>query len=194
MEERSGVVTARGAPLTLLGKDVGVGDVVSDFTLLGADLKPVTRQDLRGRTVLFNVVPSLDTGLCSLQTKRFNQELSTLPPNVEVITVSADLPFAQARFAMEAKITHRILSDHRDFSFALAFGVGIKEMRLLARSIFVVDPESRVLYREIVPRRLRREGRKKPRLLEGTGVLCIAVETPAGAPRTLRNRISCREP
>jgi thioredoxin-dependent peroxiredoxin len=151
MQERSGVVTFFGSPLTLLGPDLREGDTAADFVLLANDLAPVRRDDFLGKRILFNVVPSLDTGVCSAQTKRFNQAVSGLPPSVEVITVSADLPFAQARFAAAEGITHRLLSDHRDFSFACAFGVGIKELRLLARSIFVVDPAGRLLYREIVP-------------------------------------------
>jgi thioredoxin-dependent peroxiredoxin len=151
MQERSGVITFKGNPMTLIGPEVKVGDRIPEFTILANDLTPVSWKDLAGKTVLFNIVPSLDTGVCSAQTKRFNEEVAKLPASVEVITVSADLPFAQARFALAEKITHRILSDHRDFSFAQAFGIGIKELRLLTRSIFVLDPEGRVLYREIVP-------------------------------------------
>jgi thioredoxin-dependent peroxiredoxin len=151
MEERSGVITFKGHPMVLIGPDLKVGDPIHDFTLLANDLTPVTRKDLAGKTILFNVVPSLDTGVCSAQTKRFNEEVAKLPATVEVITVSADLPFAQARFVQAEHITHRILSDHRDFSFAQAFGVGIKELRLLTRSIFVVAPDGKLLYREIVP-------------------------------------------
>jgi thiol peroxidase len=151
MQERNGVITFKGNPMTLIGPDLKMGDPIPDFTLLANDLSPVTGRDLAGKTVLFNVVPSLDTGVCSAQTKRFNEEAAKLPSSVEVITVSADLPFAQARFVQVEKITHRILSDHREFSFAQAFGVGIKELRLLTRSIFVVSAEGKVLYREIVP-------------------------------------------
>ena len=151
MEERRGVITFKGNPMTLLGPDVGEGCQVGEFTLLTAELTPVTKKDFLGRTILFNVVPSLDTGVCSAQTKRFNEELETLPKSVEVVTVSVDLPFAQARFAAAEKIRHRILSDYREFSFGRAFGVGIKELRLLARSIFAVNPEGIVTYRKIVP-------------------------------------------
>ena len=151
MQERSGVVTFMGRPVTLIGPEVRAGDIVSEFTVLANDLSEVTWRDLAKKTILFNVVPSLDTAVCSLQTRRFNEEAVTLPPTVEVVTISADLPFAQARFAVEAKITHRMLSDHRDLSFGRALGVGIKELRLLARSAFVVAPDGRVLYCDIVP-------------------------------------------
>ena len=151
MEERKGVVTFKGSPVTLSGRDLGVGEAVGEFTLLGPDLAPVGSAEFEGKTVLFNVVLSLDTGICSAQTRRFNEELETLPKSVEVVTVSADLPFAQSRFAVAEKIRHRLLSDYRDFSFAQAFGLGIKELRLLARAIFVVDQKGVVTYRQIVP-------------------------------------------
>jgi thioredoxin-dependent peroxiredoxin len=151
MLERSGVVTFEGRPLTLLGADVGPGTALPDFTLVTNELTEVRRDDLVGKTLLLNIVPSLDTGVCSAQTKRFNSELSRLPETVEVVTVSADLPFAQARFAATEGIRHRLLSDYRDFSFGPALGLGIKELRLLTRAILVVDPRGRITYREIVP-------------------------------------------
>jgi thiol peroxidase len=150
-QERSGVVTMLGAPMILIGADLGPGDRVREFTLIGPDLAPVGWSDLRGKPTLFNVVFSVDTEICGMQTRRFNDELAALPESVAVVTVSADLPFAQARFAKAEKIRHRILSDYRDFSFARAFGIGIKDVRLLARSIFVIDAGGSVTYREIVP-------------------------------------------
>ena len=95
MQERPGAITFKGNPMTLVGRDVQVGDTVGDFVLLGPDLAPVTRRDLAGKVVLFNIVPSLDTGVCSAQTRRFNEELRTLPGTVEVITVSGAVPSAQ---------------------------------------------------------------------------------------------------
>lgn len=151
MAERTGIVTSGGRPLTLIGDELRVGDHVPDFVLVSGDLSPVTRDDLAGRTTLYNVVPSLDTSLCSIQTRRFNQELEKLPESTRVITVSADLPFAQLRYREAEKIRHDLLSDHREFSFAAAFGLGIRELRLLARAVYVVDPSGKVLYREIVP-------------------------------------------
>lgn len=151
MQERRGIVTFQGQPLTLLGPDLGVGAVLPDFSLLTTELAVVQRADLIGRILLWNVIPSLDTSVCSAQTRRFNQELARLPQTVEVVTVSADLPFAQARFAATEGIRHRLLSDHRDFSFGPALGLGIKELRLLTRAILVVDPAGQIVYREIVP-------------------------------------------
>jgi thioredoxin-dependent peroxiredoxin len=151
MQERTGLVTFEGRPLTLLGPDLGEGAMLPDFTLVTTELAPVSRADLVGKTLLLNIVPSLDTGICSAQTRRFNQELARLPQTVEVVTVSADLPFAQARFAAVEKIQHRLLSDYRDFSFGPAVGLGIKELRLLTRAILVVNPAGRITYREIVP-------------------------------------------
>ncbi len=150
MIERSGIVTFGDKPLTLIGEELRVGDVVPDFTLVGGDLLTVTRDDLSGKTTLYNIVPSLDTSVCSIQTRRFNQELGKLPESTQVVTVSADLPFAQLRYREAEKITHTILSDHRDFSFAAAFGLGVKELRLLARAVYVVDPGGKVVYREVV--------------------------------------------
>jgi thioredoxin-dependent peroxiredoxin len=151
MQERTGVVTFAGNPMTLIGPDLREGDAVPEFTLLTDELAPTTWRELQGKIILFNIVPSLDTGVCSVQTKRFNEELAKLPSSVTVITVSADLPFAQARFARAEQINHRILSDYRDFSFAHAFGVGIKELRLLTRAVFVADAMGKITYREIVP-------------------------------------------
>lgn len=151
MQERTGVVTFLGQPLTLLGPDLGEGAALPDFTLLTNDLRPVGRADLVGAVLLLNIVPSLDTGVCSAQTKRFNEELTRLPQGVSVVTVSADLPFAQARFAAAESVGHRLLSDYRDFSFGPALGLGIKELRLLTRAILVVDPAGKITYREIVP-------------------------------------------
>lgn len=150
MEERTGRVRFLGREMTLVGPDAGEGARLPDFTLIGPDMTEVTGASLRGTPTLFNVVPSLDTGVCSAQTRRFNEELDSLPPGVEVITVSADLPFAQARFATVESIRHRLLSDHREISFGTALGLHLKELRLLARAIVVVDREGVIRYREIV--------------------------------------------
>jgi thioredoxin-dependent peroxiredoxin len=151
MQERSGVVTFMGQPLTLLGADLAEGTALPDFTLLSNDLVAVRRAELVGKILLLNVVPSLDTAVCSAQTRRFNEELARLPAGVDVVTVSADLPFAQARFAATERIRHRLLSDYRDFSFGPALGLAIKELRLLARAVYVVNAAGTVKYREIVP-------------------------------------------
>ncbi len=150
-QERKGVITFKGNPLTLIGSEVKVGDTAPDFKLLAKDLSEVTLASSKGKTRFISVVPSLDTPVCELQTKRFNEEASKLPANVVVLTVSMDLPFAQTRFcgAQHAdKIT--CLSDHREASFGKAYGVLIKELRLLTRSIFIIGADDKVQYVEYV--------------------------------------------
>jgi thiol peroxidase len=136
MEERKGVITFMGNPLTLVGPSLKVGDKAPDFTVLDNNL---------------NSVPSLDTPVCDLETRRFNQEAATLGSDVAVLTVSMDLPFAQKRWCGAAgvdKVT--TLSDHRDASFGTAYGVLIKELRLLARYVFVVDRDGVIRYIQVV--------------------------------------------
>lgn len=143
-------VTFKGNPMTLIGNEVKVGDKAPDFTVLANDLSPVTLADTSGKVRLISVVPSIDTGVCDAQTRRFNEEAAKVD-NVEVLTVSADLPFAQKRWCAAAGLENvKTLSDHRDFSFAEAYGVGMKELRLLARSVFVIDSSDTVTYVEYV--------------------------------------------
>lgn len=150
-EERKGVVTFKGNPLTLLGPALKVGDKAPDFTVLANDLTPVSLKDTAGKPRLIAAVPSLDTGVCDAETRRFNEEAARLP-GVAVMTISMDLPFAQARWCGNAGIDRvKTYSDHRDASFGTAFGVLIKELRLLARSIFVLDKENTIRHIEIVP-------------------------------------------
>jgi thiol peroxidase len=150
-QERKGVVTFKSNPLTLVGPEIKAGDKAPDFKVLAKDLSEVTLASSKGKTRLISVVPSVDTPICELQTKRFNQEASTLPSNVVVLTVSMDLPFAQTRFC-GAQNTDKItaLSDHRDASFGTAYGVLIKELRLLARAIFIIGADDKVEYAEYV--------------------------------------------
>ena len=144
-------VTFKGNPITLIGPELKAGDKAPDFKALGKGLVEVTLAESKGKTRLISVVPSLDTPVCEVQTKRFNEEASKLPSSVAVYTVSMDLPFAQGRFctAQHAdKIT--CLSDHRDASFGKAYGVLIKELRLLTRAVFVVGPDDKIQYVEYV--------------------------------------------
>lgn len=144
-------VTFKGNPVTLPNKEVKVGDEIKNFTVLANDLSPVTSQDAAGKIRLFSVVPSLDTGVCSDQTKRFSDEAASLGENVEILAVSCDLPFAQKRWTEINGVDNlTTLSDHRDLSFGEAFGVTMQELRLLARSIFVVDENDKVTYVEYV--------------------------------------------
>ncbi|MBI3016125.1 MAG: thiol peroxidase [Candidatus Tectomicrobia bacterium] len=150
-QERSGVITFKGNPLTLLGPEIRVGDQAPNFSVLAKDLSPVTLESSRGKARLFSVVPSLDTPVCDQQTRRFNEEAAKLPDNFEILTISMDLPFAQGRFCSTAGIDRlKTASDHREASFGLGYGVLIKELRLLSRSIFVVDKNDTVRYVEIV--------------------------------------------
>lgn len=144
-------VTFKNNPVTLLGKEVAVGDVAPDFTVLANDLSPVTLADSKGKIRLISVIPSIDTGVCSTQTRRFNEEAASLGDDVQVLTISVDLPFAQAKWCAAEGITNvQVLSDHRDLSFGEAYGTIIKELRLLARSIFVVDKNDKVTYVQYV--------------------------------------------
>ncbi|WP_223642239.1 thiol peroxidase [Planococcus sp. 4-30] len=144
-------ITFKKNPVTLPNKEVKVGDQAPGFTVLSNDLKPVTLQDTAGKIRLVSVVPSLDTGVCSDQTKRFSDEAASLGDNVEVLAVSADLPFAQKRWTEINKVDAiTTLSDHRDLSFGEAYGVTMQELRLLARSIFVIDENDKITYVEYV--------------------------------------------
>lgn len=152
MTERSGIVKSHGSPLTLLGKGVGPGDKAPDFKVLDGELKEVSLKDFEGRIKLISVTPSLDTPVCDMQARRFNQEAAKLPPDVAVLNISMDLPFAISRFCATAGIDKvKAYSDHKDASFGTAYGVLIKELRLLARSIFVIDSGGVIRYAEIVP-------------------------------------------
>lgn len=145
-------ITFKQNPMTLIGDEVKVGDTAPDFTVLANNLSPVTLQDSRGKTRLISVVPSLDTGTCDAQTRKFNESAAELGEDVVILTVSNDLPFAQKRWCAAAGIDSvQTLSDHRDLSFGEAYGVAIKELRLLTRSIFVVDNNDKVTYVEYVP-------------------------------------------
>jgi len=144
-------VTFKGNPVTLVGTEVKAGDKAPEFTVLANDLSPVTLESSTGKVRILSVVPSLDTGVCDAQTRKFNEEASKLG-NVEVITVSVDLPFAQKRWCAAAGLENVVtVSDHRELSFGEAYGVHIKELRLLARAVFVVDSQDMVTYAEYVP-------------------------------------------
>ena len=143
-------ITFKNNPVTLLGNEVSVGDQAPDFTVLANDLTPVTLADTKGKVRIISVVPSIDTGVCDAQTRRFNEDASTIE-NTEVLTVSMDLPFAQKRWCASNGLENvKTLSDHRDASFGESYGVLIQELRLLARAVFVVDANDKVTYVEYV--------------------------------------------
>lgn len=149
--ERTGIITFKGGPLTLVGEEVKVGVAAPNFTVLKNDLSPVSLSDFAGKTVIISAVPSLDTPVCDVETRNFNKIAAELGENVVVLTISMDLPFAQARWCGAAGIDKVVTaSDHKEASFASAFGVMIKELRLLARSVFVVDGKGVLRYAQLV--------------------------------------------
>jgi len=150
MKERKGAVTVGGKPFTLVGPELKVGDKAPDFKLIDIEMNEVGLSDSKGKVRLLSVVHSLDTPVCDLQTQRFEKEVEQLK-DVITYTISMDLPFAQARYCGARDIKNlKTLSDHREASFAMAYGVLIKELRLLSRAIFIVDPDGRIRYTQYV--------------------------------------------
>jgi len=150
MVERKGVITFQGNPLTLRGPELKAGDKAPAFTLLDNSLHPVSLDVYRGKTLLLSVAPSLDTPVCAIQTRKFNQELKSLPAGTALVTVTADLPFAQGRFCGAEGLAITTLSDHRDMSFGDAYGTHIAELRLETRALFVVGKDGVVKYAQYV--------------------------------------------
>lgn len=152
MQERSGIITFKGNPMTLVGPALNVGDKAPAFTAVDTGLAPVSLADFSGKIKIISAVPSLDTPVCDTETRRFNQEAAALPDNTVLLTVSMDLPFAQKRWCGAAGIDRvKTLSDYRDRAFGLAYGVLIKELMLLSRVIFVIDSTDTIRYIQIVP-------------------------------------------
>lgn len=144
-------VSFGGKQVQLLGKQVKVGDQAPDFTVIANDLSPVSSTEYKGSVRILSAVPSLDTGVCDQETRRFNEEAAKLP-EVKILTISVDLPFAQKRWCGAAGIDKVVtLSDHRDLSFGMAYGVVLEGLRLLTRAVFVVDRNDKVVYAEYVP-------------------------------------------
>jgi thiol peroxidase len=152
MSERIGGVTLDGSPLTVIGEQLKIGDKAPDFNLLANDMSWVTLADSVGKVRLISVVTSLDTGVCDAQTRRFNEEISSIGDDVVGYTISVDLPFAQARWCAAAGVERiQTLSDHRDMSFGNAYGTHIKEIRQEQRAIFIIDANNLIRYIEYVP-------------------------------------------
>ena len=152
MPEVTDRVTMKGNPVTLVGTPLEVGQEAPDCTLTANDLSDVNLSSFKGKKVILSVVPSLDTPVCDLQTKRFNEEAANLGDDVVVLTISMDLPFAQSRWcAATGSERVQTLSDHRKASFGKAYGVLVKGIHLLARAIFVIDPQGAIQYIQIVP-------------------------------------------
>ena len=152
MSEKTGIITFKGNPMTLLGPELKVGDTAPDFVVVDNGLAAVTLSSYAGKVKIISAVPSLDTPVCDTETRRFNQEAASLPGDAVVLTVSLDLPFAQKRWCGAAGIDKVVtLSDYRERSFGLGYGVLIKELLLLTRAVFVVDAANTIRYIQIVP-------------------------------------------
>ena len=151
MEENAGIITMKGNPLTLIGQQPRIGEPAPDCEVLSNNLSPVRLSSFQGKTCVIASVPSLDTPVCDMETRRFNEDAGMLGPDVTILTISMDLPFAQKRWCGAAgvdKVT--TLSDHLNASFGEAYGVLIKELRLLARAVFVLDRDGILQYVQLV--------------------------------------------
>ena len=151
MEERKGIITVNGDPVTLVGQEVKVGDPAPNFVALDNDLSPVEFSSFSGKVCIISSVSSLDTGVCDMQTRKFNDEAGKLGSDVVILTISMDLPFAQKRWCGAAGVDKVVtLSDHRNASFGTSYGLLIKESRLLARAVLVVDRDGVISYIQVV--------------------------------------------
>ena len=149
-KERQNAVTLKGNPLTLVGPELKAGDKAPDFAVVDTGLKPVSLSDTSGTVRVFSVVPSLDTPICDTQTRRFNEEAAKLEGS-KIYTISMDLPFAQNRWCTTAGVSKLVmLSDYQEGSFGENYGTLIKELRLNARAIFVIDSDDVIRYVEYV--------------------------------------------
>ncbi|XVJ50943.1 MAG: thiol peroxidase [Vampirovibrio sp.] len=142
-------VTFKGNVMQLQGKEIQVGQQAPNFELLNNKLETVTLANYKGKTVFLNVVPSLDTPVCQIQSRQFYQKLNG-KKNVEFVTVSVDLPFAQARFCGAENMETTTLSDHRNTQFAQAYGLLLSDLRLLTRAVIIIDAQGKIAYSEIV--------------------------------------------
>lgn len=148
---RENIATVKGDPITLLGEEIKVGQKAPGFKVVASGLSEVSLEDFKGKIKLIASVPSLDTPICDLQIKRFNDEATKISKDVVIIFISMDLPFAQKRFCDAYNIKKvETFSDHKDGNFGLGYGVLIKELRLLARAIFIIDKNDIIQYVEYV--------------------------------------------
>lgn len=151
LQSTQNLVKAGDKYITLLGQQVNVGEQAPQFNVVDKNFAKVSLSDFQGQTLLISVVPSLDTGVCSIQTKRFNEEAAKLPENITILTISNDLPFAQKRFCDVEKIDGiKVLSDSVWRDFGVNYGLLIKDMGLLTRAIFVIDNQGKIVYKELV--------------------------------------------
>ena len=150
---QSGVITFKGNPMTLAGSDLAIGQAAPEFELTYAHegLKTLTLADIKGKPSVISIVPSLDTPTCAVQTKTFNQKLGEMGDQINAVTVSRDLPFAQARFCGAEEVSMRTASDYKDHAFGESYGVEIEELKLLSRAVIVLDADGKVVYKQVVP-------------------------------------------
>lgn len=152
MEERNSVTRFKGNPVTLIGPALKEGAKAPEFMVVDTAMSPVRLSDFTGKIKIISSVPSLDTPVCDTETRRFNQEAANLPENIVLLTISMDLPFAQSRWCGAAGIDRvKTLSDYQERSFGIGYGVLIKELKLLSRSIFVIDGSDTIRYIQHVP-------------------------------------------
>ncbi len=150
--ETKGLVKAGDKSLTLIGPQLQVGQKLPEATVVDGDMREMAIASFFGKVLIFSLVPSLDTGVCSAQTRRFNQEAAALGEKIQILTLSNDLPFAQKRFCVAEGIDRvKVLSDYRGQTFGRSTGLFVKETYLLARSVLVVDQAGIVRYKQIVP-------------------------------------------
>ncbi len=152
LPQKKELVSAKGKPLTLLGPELKVGDKAPEFQVVDNSLNPVKLSDFKGKVVLLSVTPSVDTGICDLQAKRFNKMATEVSGDVVILNISVDLPFALARWCgATGSDKIKTLSDYQDWNFGLQYGLLIKETRLLARSVWIIDKKGVIQYIQIVP-------------------------------------------
>jgi thiol peroxidase len=151
MEKNNVKVTFKGNPVTILGKTPKVGDTAPDFTVLSSSLEPVKLSDYDGKVKVIAIYPSIDTGICAAQNRRFNKEADQLD-GVAVLSISVDLPFAQSRFCAAEGLNNIVtLSDHKELDFGSKYGFVIEELRLLARGTVIIGKDNKIKYVEYVP-------------------------------------------
>lgn len=151
LTQTQNLVKANNKFVTLLGTQVNIDEQAPNFKVVDKNFTPVQLSDFTDQTLLISVVPSLDTGVCSLQTKRFNEEVANLPKNITLLTISNDLPFAQKRFCKAENVDQiKVLSDSVWRDFGEKYGLIIKDMGLLTRAIFIIDDKGIIKYKELV--------------------------------------------
>jgi len=185
LTETQNLVKANNKFVTLLGNQVNLGEQAPNFKVVDKNFTPVQLSDFSGQTLLISVVPSLDTGVCSIQTKRFNEESAKLPKNITLLTISNDLPFAQKRFCKVENVEQiKVLSDSVWRDFGAKYGLIIKNMGLLTRAIFIIDAQGKVKYKELVENISQHPDYAKAlaAVKNIAPVIVIEDETPAAAP------------